>query len=654
MNQNGRRFASRVDHVQPGSRVTAANTSQSTRQLESRTNYLREVIRSIEAGNLIAIRDQPLDVDTVVGNAVYWDTTESRYSKALASAHNDPASGQFVTAEEANVVGIVVAKPGPTTGTVALLGVVRLTQATLENMIVGEIVPGRYYLSGVEAGKLVRQRPAVTVAVVYVHGPTDVCEEGIQVYINPCMKDFLEDHVHLQFNLAPFPAGDHTPPAIDTCHEITNPDVDQPGWLPADHESFQGKAPTGAVFGYNLSAHPELSRAWPPIPVESSILELLQEEQQLTDGFHGLERVPSEYVKLDKNGIWWCTCCFGKVPWPTDFNSADPTEYWDWTGDGHRPTTDITLPSMSLGSSATVEPDCNIVARTKLVLSFTKMTFATNKTVVTSIQPFNGAPIEFLNCDGNPTRTGDLHVRLAIEALIRQQNTRGGVVLKGIVDSSLGFNTGWVTEGLIAGSDAVLLNGSNQVLLNPDEPLSASNPRVHQGLVTVNVQLDPVERELNPQVVKLGDALEREYRGVTYLSFPNGRDSGIRMRYNVPPGGLSTNPRMKIRAQLFGRSAGPFSDITMSYYRIQRPAAETPFPIIEGDTTIGFDIVGPSTDSDGAGTVLPADNVIEVESDLFVVAPGDTIFVELIRLADAAPLYQNDIGLIRIGGIIVP
>jgi hypothetical protein len=636
--------------------------------LEGRTNYLREIIESIEAGNLIGVRDQPLHPDVIAGTAVYWDSQNSNFDKALAGVINDPASGQFITTEASNVVGICVGKTGPTTGMIALLGMTRMSQEALANMIVGEVAPGRYYLSGTEAGKLVRQRPAVTVAVVYLHGPTDACEEDSWVYINPCMKDFLEDHVHLQFCLAPFPAGDHVrPTGPDDCHGIINPDATKPGWLPADHESFQGKAPAGAFFGYNLAAHPELSRAWPPIPPGSSVLEMYHPLEGHEDEFQGLERVPSEYLRIDKNGIWWCTCCYGKVPWPVDFES-DSTDYWIWVDnndhvwmnastaiwiDGASSMSASSL-STQLQSSNSLGDVCPRVARTKLVLSFTKMTFATDKTVVTSLQALEGEPIEFVNCVGNAANTGDLHARLVIEALIKSTTTRGGLVIKDIADSSLGFNAGWVTEGLVAGSDVVMLSGTNQVLLDPTLPLSDTNPVLHQGVVTINVQLDPVERELNPQVVKLGDALEREYQGVTYLAFPNGRDSGIRMRYNVPPGGLPTAPKMKIRAKLFGRSVGPFSAMEMRYYRITRPGAGVPFPIVSGDTNIAFDVVTPSDDSDGSGTDLPADQVIEVESEEFSVEPGDTVFVELIRMNDAGPLYQNDIGLIRIGGIIVP
>ena len=65
-----RNFQQRVDHVQPGSPVSASNTSQSTRQLEARDNYLKEILDAIEAGRLLVRREQAVDPDLLEGEAV--------------------------------------------------------------------------------------------------------------------------------------------------------------------------------------------------------------------------------------------------------------------------------------------------------------------------------------------------------------------------------------------------------------------------------------------------------------------------------------------------------------------------------------------------------------------------------------------------------
>jgi len=273
---------------------------------------------------------------------------------------------------------------------------------------------------------------------------------------------------------------------------------------------------------------------------------------------------------------------------------------------------------------------------------------------VTSLQPDTDEPLEFVNCDGEVSRTGDLFARLNILAMIAPNEYYGGQCLKEIVDSTLKFGVGWMTEGIIAGSEELILSSTRQRGLDPALAISATNPAVHQGIVTATLQLDPTEREMNPQITRLGDALEREHKEVEYIGFPDGRDSAIRMRYNVPPSGLPTTPNIKIRALVWGRAEGPFSAMTMSYYRIARPTDGVPTPVVEGDTAITFDVVTPSDDYDGLGTNLPLDNVIEVESEEFSVAAGDTIYVTLSRASGAVPLFAADIGVIRIGGIIVP
>lgn len=640
-NTPGRSFSSRVSHVQPNSPVSAGNTSRATRELEQRSNYLKEIIDAIEAGRLLVRRDQLLSPEVVEGDAVFWDATEKRFDRALAAVENDPETSVFVPTASADCLGICMLKDNVTSGIIATVGMVKLSQAVLESMIDGDVEPGRYYLSAANPGKLVKQRPPVTVAVAYVLGPADDCETDSWVFINPQMRDFLEDHIHYQFDLVAQPAGTHTPPLTGEPHEITNPDAELQGWLPADDASFDGSAPVGAKFGYNIAAHEALSRVWPPIPEHAAILEMFKPllagaEQK----FEGLERVTEDYLKIDKHGIWWMSSCYNQVPWDTLLDTTTSLS--------------SSLSSASASASSSAAENCPVDPPVRIILSFLKMTFATDKTVVTSLQPDEGEPLEYVNCEGKVANTGDLFSRLKIAALLDPTLVRGGLALKEIVNSKLLFRRGWMAEALIAGSEEVVLSGTHQELLDPSLPASAENPVIHQGLVTVNIQLDPTERELNPQIVKLGDALEREYKGVTYIGFPNGRDSGIRMRYNVPPSGLPATPKFKIRALVFGRTAGPFSEMTMGYYRIVRPVDGTPTVIASGDTPITFDVVTPSDDYDGIGTDLPVDNVIEVESDMFTIAAGDTVFVDLNRAADATPLFQADIGVIRIGGVIVP
>jgi len=104
---------------------------------------------------------------------------------------------------------------------------------------------------------------------------------------------------------------------------------------------------------------------------------------------------------------------------------------------------------------------------------------------------------------------------------------------------------------------------------------------------------------------------------------------------------------MQIRVRLFGRGGTPntatqLPELAMSYRRLPRPAvAGTPLPTT--DTTIDF------SDSSRA---LPIDTVVECNSESFPVAAGDTVLVTIERVDGAADTYENDVGILRLAGII--
>lgn len=625
--QSNNRFERRVPHVTAGSPVTAANTSASTRALEDRTNYLEWMLTAIEASQLLFKVDQPIAASVVPGSAVYWQTDTAQYDLALAAM--TAGDSTFLAAESSQCVGICVHKHSATSGVIGFYGLAFLSTAVLEAMFDEPVVSGRYYLSSSTPGKLTQQCPPMSVPVLMVLGPVDGCEGGANVLICPQFRDFLHDHVHHQIDLVAEPAGTHVPPGIDEQHTITSPDVAQSGWLPADHSSFAGHAPAGAKFGYNLAAHPQLSQLWPPLPIGAVMLEVHQPSAIVDSStIHGLCRVSSEFVKFDQYGIWWMTDCYNQVPWPADLDTTN---------------------SQSLSVSAMY---CPVVPHMRLLLSFVRMNFMTDKTVVTSLVGGTDEPIEFVNCFGVAAATGDLRARLKVAAMLSDTVALGGQVLK-TIGAGLRFSQGWVAEGLIAGSNEVLLSSTHQRRLVPTDPASDENPTVHQGIVRVDIQRDLSERELPPQIIKLNDALEREYMGLTYIGFPADRHSSIKLRMNVPVNGLPTAPQLQLRASLFGRAVGPFAAMTVQYHRLVRPTSGSPTPLTDTLTTVTFDIVTPSDNYDGAGTNLPADRLIEVESDAFDIAAGDTVFITLARSATALPLYASEIGVVRLTGVIV-
>lgn len=339
-------YKPRVRHIQPGEAVSAEVAGRPNRDLEARQNYLKSRLDAAELGRILVDPDAPIASDVLIGEAVFYNSTTQRYERALAAVENDSNLGTLVWKESAAVLGIVQAKDSSDIGDIILFGVasVDITGA----LAAGETLQaGYYYLSAAEPGKLTSVRPVVPVVVLYADG------QG-KVYVQPRQRDFLEDHIHFSFEIDWRPAGTVTPPTTDDeAQVIDNPDENLPGWLPANHSIFNGNAPADAVYGYNLSQHPELQKVWPPIPIEAVSLEWHRTDVwavfgeshsdpnaiSMPVGRVGIPLGDNGLAKIDKYGIWWLKNTRNAAPWP-------PTILGSGTGTPssttiHRPVGDV-------------------------------------------------------------------------------------------------------------------------------------------------------------------------------------------------------------------------------------------------------------------------------------------------------------------------
>lgn len=605
------KWTNNVPHVRSGEPVSAGVTGRSTRALEQRDNYLKERLDASALGKAVFDVDAPVAPDVKEGQPVFWNSKNYRYELALAAVEPDETTGVLVTQPSTECLGILYAKTGAAQGHVVYSGIVKLS--ALSNAITGAILPGRYYLSSSTPGQLVKQRPPITVAVCYVLGAKETCADDPWVAVNPQMRDFLEDHIHYRFSLVCRPAGTHDPDAAygDGRHVITDADATEQGWLPADHESFNGKAPPLAVFGYNMAAHPELQRIWPPVPI--SAVAVLWDKGIDRVGATEVPLGPDGLVIVDTNGIWWMSDCFADVPWPP--NLSDFTEG-------------------SLSSQS--EPECSREEKMRVEVVFLRQVFGNDRSVVTSLAPAEGSPITVQNCDGDPATTGDLKLNLDLAFFIDPEVVDGALAFKELGEG-FKFKRGYVVEGLIAGNDSVTLNGSTQ------RAISEEDARIlHQGRVSVTVNLEPTDKELPPQIVRLADAVERLHKDVPYIGFPQAQDSSVRLRINVPPEGLPTSPKLKIRTVLFGLVAATLPPLTMTYRRISTPAAGSPAVALPTtDTALTFD----------SEVSIGAEQIVTIESAEFTVAAGETILVTIARAADSG--YNGEVGIIRWGGVLL-
>jgi hypothetical protein len=614
-----------IRRVAPGEPVQAGVVNRPDAALEERTNYLKDRLDAAALGRALFDVDATIADNVLEGQPVFWNYQTQRYEQALAAVENDTVTQTLTVQPSSDCLGLLYKKKGPTLGDVVLRGIVKLPNIT--NAVDGTVTAGRYYLSSEAAGKITKQRPPATVSVCYIQGPKDNCASDPWVVVMPQVRDFLEDHIHYRFELVARPAGTST--LTNGRHTITNPDATQQGWLPANHSSFNGKAPAGAVFGYNLKAHLDVSRVWPPMPV--SAVAMLWDK--------GASRVGATEIPLgldglavcDANGIWWMSDCSGDIPWPA------------------------TLSSSSSSSSASPTPECPRDERMRVIVVFLRMVFGNDRSVVTSLEAAPGSPIVITNCDGLPAKTGDLEIDLNLNLAITPPVVDGGKVLK-TVENGYKLREGWVTEGIVSGSPAIVVSSVNtptstytRTLTTAEKTALGFSPTAtvtaKQGLVKITFNDALVERDISPQIIRLSDVVERLYNDIPYLGFPQGQDSSVRVRLNVPASGLGTSLTMKIRAQLFGRKTATLPAMELTYRRLARPAT--------GGTALVMTDVSPALTFNTAVAVTQ-DSAIELESAPFTVAEGDTVLVTLRRplISGVADAYTAEIGLLRLAGIV--
>lgn len=696
-----------IKYVNPGEPVQAGVVNRPDQVLAARTEYLKDRLDAAALGQAIVDNDATIAPNVLPGQPVYWNYTAHRYEQALAVVAVD-ADTQILTVQpSSDCVGLCLNKRSETLGDIVLRGIVDMPELT--NAIPAPIAPGRYYLSAVEPGKLVQQKPAVSVSVCHVQGPKDNCADVPRVIVMPHTREFVDEHTHYRFDLVARPAGQHNPDnAVSTGrHTITSPNAALPGWLPANHASFQNKAPVGAWFGYNLAAHPSLANVWPPMPIQS--VAMLWDKGTNRVGATEIPQGIAGLVVCDTNGIWWMSNCYGDVPWPATIDTAAP-------------------PSNS-------EPpmgECPRDEKMRVEVVYLRMLIGNDRRVVTSLQPDTDSPITVTNCAGAPAMTGDLALNLNLPVV--PEEALGGQVLKEVI-SGRKLKRGWVSDGVFTLSNQLAITGSRNLsaravtitLANPavftatNHGLTANTPVrfkttgtlpvgvladktyyvlsagltvntfrvadapagtaviatgtqagthtvetirlltnaektgfniplaqeviVQQGVIKIDYTDNLVEREIAPQIIRLDDTVERLYLDIPYIGFPSGQASAIRVRFNVAYSNLGTNLKMKVRVHFFGRGGTPTQAATLPplLMTYRRIAA----PAVNGTALPTSD----SAISFTSNISLPSDTAAVRDSAAFDVAAGDTVLVTLLRENNPADVYA-EVGLLRIDGIV--
>lgn len=600
-------FRTRTRQIVPGDRVAAGITNRMPQDGFDNTLYLKALIDAAQIGSAIFARNVRIETDAKVGMPVYYRPENSQFERGLAAVVNDPNLSTLVMAPSANIWGVVYKKCAPDAADILLSGFAPLD---LTEAIDEPLEAAVYYLSSVEPGKLTTMRPPVGIPILRADGQGNVL-------VNPQWRDIIEDHIHYKFDLLVAPAGDHNLPSPGGVHTIPNPDPAREGWLPADHPVFDGNAPAGAAFGYNLQINTSLNSVWPPLPISGASLVWTWGDDLQLGGMEVPLGVETGLAVIDENGIWWMSNCYGDVPWPTD-----------WT-----PGT-----SASVG----VGPlECPRFLYMSLTLYFLRAVLASNKTVVTSLRAAEGSRLT-VRCfpEGTPDTVGDLEIDLDLDFVAGNNDEPGHLVLKDLDENT--FKRGPIVEWIKAGSNRVVMSSTAPANEDPDDP---GSPIVHQGRITLDVDVDPGSKELLTQLVRLDGASEEFPFDVHAIGFKANKTALFRGKLNVPSEGLPLNPQLRIRLRIMGRSGGTLPSLDLAMRRI--PA--TVVPPYPSATPLAIPLVDTAVPIDTVVSISP-NEYIDALSDPLSVAAGDVVIFEVKR--NAGDTYVAEVDVLSHVGVL--
>lgn len=599
-----------IKFIKEGEPVSPGTPNRPLQQLDQNIQYLWELIQAAELGSTVYARSQTIESTVEKGQPVYLNAQTQRFEAGYASTETDDATGYLLISDQAQIWGIVAEKHNATLADILLFGYAQIdisaAIAADELNDDGSVPAGTWYLSGASVGFLTKQQPPVSVPVL----KTDTAGG---VFVNPKFVDFLENHRHYVFDLEMVPAGDVSPPAVGGTHVITGANSNQVGWLPASDPIFDGNAPAGAKFGYNLSQNPDLKNIYPPIPLQSASITMQRPsvwDSAMERKWYGQQLV-EDLVVIDRNGIWWMSDCYDEVPWPTDLDTASSL-------------------SESYG-------DCDPGGKEyAMKLYYTRVNFATDNTIVRSLRSLDDRLV--ITCAGKdtPASTGDLEIDLDLTLMIGDQDIPGYIVFKSFDAENNKFQLGPVAEGIYATS-------ANVLLTSPFQTEDDDGNTVHHGPVGVGV-INQATQELFSQLVRL-DGVTEESFPVLYLGMPNDNATSFVVKFEVPAD-APANSQFQFRPRIIGRAAGTLPQLTLSYYTAARPAdgLNTPQAVTQSYVSLTCVTVA---------TLAAANESVEALSEAVNVNPGDIIYVKVERTpADVSDSYAGELGIMQQVGVL--
>lgn len=591
-------FPEEIRKIKNGQPVDEEYTNKPLSDIEKQILYLKWRLDQIGSTHKWILYNAPIHSGVEFGHVVYFNTEISKFDNAIVRYKYDETG--YVKPDESCIVeGLVIEKVNDTQAHIFLGGY--LTDFDFSNTIIGSLEPGIYYLSQTHPGKLTKDiSDIIGIAVLKLHSSTS----GMLL---PTYRNLLEDHIHVKLNLEITPAGDAPAPALGERHYIINPNSNLKGWLPANHPIFEGKAPEGAKFGYNINADEYLSKNFPILPLTNIYVEL--------NGF-GLDEF---YCKIDENGIWWMTNCYGLVPWNPRAN------YQQGIITGYYNPYHSSWSSSSLVAEwyddPVIEEDCppppmqylpghfpSIYEEHRFMqLWFTKFVFKTDRLVVTEL--ISRSPlIQITGDSGRESSTGRLYLNFG-GILNEEHNVEGTEVVKHYDGQKL--YKGLAVEGIKSGTGGILIEGTDigDGYKSGRLKISVAN----QNILALKNTLD---------IISVNDVGVDIYKDILYYSFPyysnEQYQSSILGKVYIPYFGDDNEITFNLYLMIFVLSAGTIPKLQYQYKRISWGESNIPDSFTQLEDIDLSEITEPN-------------KIYYIKAPSFTIKWGDILFINIIR-----------------------
>lgn len=580
-------FRSDFPLISNGEDVAEDTDNRPLEILRENCNYLFCRMEQAALGSALVTYNVTIDDSVEVGEPVYLDAESLPRKYKRSRLRFEVVDGMVVTYPETEVHGILVNKTAADAGDILLDGVY---QVSLVNSV-GQAQPtGKHYLSPV-AGKLTDVRQALPVPVLISDGSGKVLFRPWFAETYPLIRSFKVD-------LTLEPSG--TSAVAGGLASITDPDAELPGWLPANHVSFGGVAPSGAKFGYNLAADEVLSGLWPPNPIQATELFFDRGDDECV-GATEILRSGLDLVQVDVNGIWWMTACDDQVPWDA---------------------TNVVVEAPS---------ECPRQLHRVLTVSLFRIQTPDSAQSVRSLQSRNTLLKLYARGTTIPASFGDLDALVDLGSLIGPTvDDTLGLSVKQSIDGVL--TRGPVVSGLKTSGTGLTLSGGSVL------------GDYRYGQLTLQASSQIAGNELTPSQTALKGATQESYQDRLALGFPPGRNSSFRSAILIPTDLVGVaSLTVVLKFWVLSTATGTLPPLTLGYRVLTRPTG--------GATAM------PPTDTTLPLSTYPfapaANEYVEIVSDAITVPAGAILEFELRRdAAGAGDGYGGEVHILRQYGTI--